>query len=300
MSSKLEYVARCLSRGTHKKYETLIINEIYSRLNNPNLEIATQQHVVTKNDGTKYIDLYFPQLKVAIEVDEWYHNSEEQTERDIEREENIRQAVLESTIVDLKNEIHFERVVLAECPDLDSLFKRIDEVVSYIKNAINSLPTPLIWNFTEEEKTAEIVARGHLQRGDSFRIMPDIIRMFGVKWNGNGCGKCTYWLNDQYLIWSPTLSIEGSDKDGWVNEISKDLTTIYETGTKGKEKTSGGFEWDVNNQTKRIVFLKYKDALGFKRRRFLGIYVADSYDDEKKTEVWKLKDEFVDINIKNK
>lgn len=67
MSSKVEYVARSLSRGTHKKYETFIINEVYSRLNNPNLEIATQQHVVTKNDGTKYIDLYFPQLKIAIE-----------------------------------------------------------------------------------------------------------------------------------------------------------------------------------------------------------------------------------------
>lgn len=37
MSSKLEYVARCLSRGTHKKYETLIINEIYSHLNNGEL-----------------------------------------------------------------------------------------------------------------------------------------------------------------------------------------------------------------------------------------------------------------------
>lgn len=297
MSTKLEYVARCLSRE-HKKYETFIINEIYSRLNNPNLEISTQQHVVTKDDGTKYIDLYFPQLKIAVEVDEWYHNSEEQKQRDVKREENIKQAVLESTIVDLNSEIHFERVVLADCPDLDSLFNRIDEVVAYIKNEIIKLGYPLVWNYSEEEKTADILKRGYLKRGDSFRIMPDIIRIFGVSWNGNGCGKCTYWLNDKYLIWSPTLSIEGSDKDGWVNEISNDLTTIYESGTKGKEKTRGGFEWDVNNQTKRIVFLKYKDALGFQRRRFLGVYVADSFNEEKKAEVWKLKDEFVDINIK--
>jgi len=28
MSSKVEYVARSLSRGTHKKYETFIINEV--------------------------------------------------------------------------------------------------------------------------------------------------------------------------------------------------------------------------------------------------------------------------------
>lgn len=298
MISKLEYVARCLSRGTHKNYETFIINEIYSRLNNPNLEISTQQHVVTKDDGTKYIDLYFPQLKIAVEVDEPYHNSKEQSQRDVKREENIKQAVFESTIVDLNSEIHFERVVLADCPDLDSLFNRIDEVVAYIKNEIIKLGYPLVWNYSEEEKTADILKRGYLKRGDSFRIMPDIIRIFGVSWNGNGYGKCTYWLNDKYLIWSPTLSIEGSDKDGWVNEISNDLTTIYESGTKGKEKTRDDFEWDVNNQTKRIVFLKYKDALGFQRRRFLGVYVADSFNEEKKAEVWKIKDEFVDINIK--
>jgi hypothetical protein len=34
MISKIEYVAKSLTRGTHKSYETFIINEIYSRLNN--------------------------------------------------------------------------------------------------------------------------------------------------------------------------------------------------------------------------------------------------------------------------
>ena len=34
---KLEYVARSLSRGTNKKYETYVINEIYQKENNPNL-----------------------------------------------------------------------------------------------------------------------------------------------------------------------------------------------------------------------------------------------------------------------
>ena len=297
MSSKVEYVARSLSRGTHKKYETFIINEIYSRLNNPNLEIATQQHVVTKNDGTKYIDLYFPQLKIAIEVDEWYHNSEDQAERDKKREENIRQAVLESTVVDLNNEIHFERIVLAECWSLELLFKRIDEVVSYINDSIKKLSKPLVWNFTEEEKTEEIKIRGYLQRGDSFRIMPDIIRMFGIKWNGNGCGKCTYRLPNKQLIWSPTLSLAGSNKDGWVNTISEDLTRIYESGVNGKGKTYGDYEWDLEHKSERIVFLKYKDALGFQRRRFLGVYVVEGYDADKQAEVWKLRDEKVNISI---
>ncbi len=49
--------------------------------------------------------------------------------------------------------------------------------------------------------------------------------------------------------------------------------------------------------SERIVFLKYKDALGDQRRRFLGVYVANSYDHDKKAEVWKLKKQTVSINI---
>ena len=297
MDNKIIYVAHCLSRGTHKKYENFIINAIYSKLSNPNVEIATQQHVVTKDGKTKYIDLYFPQLKIAVEVDELYHDSPEQKERDKKREDNIKQAVLESTVVDLNNEIHFERVVLSECPDLDSLLKRIDEVVLFLKNKIKSLNEPLVWNLDEEEKKKEILERGYLKRGDSFRIMADIIRMFGINWNGNGCGKCTYKLSKQKIIWSPTLSLQGSNKNGWVNEISDDLTLIYESGVNGKGKNPGDSTRDIENQTQRIVFLKYKDALGFQRRRFLGVYIADSYDEEKHAEVWRLIDEKVSLKL---
>lgn len=297
MSNKIDFVARCLSKGTHKSFETFIINEIYSQLNNPNLEIATQQHVVTKEGEVKYIDLFFPQLKIAIEVDEPYHDSPEQKLRDIKRENSIRQAILESTVVDLKNEITFLRIVISQHPTLESLFKRIEEVVSFINDRINEQYEPLEWNFTEEERIREIQKRGYIKRGDSFRIMADIIRIFGITRNGNGCGKCTYRLPNKQFIWSPTLSLFGSNKDGWVNEISEDLTIIHESGVNGKGKSEEDFVWDREHNTERIVFLKYKDALGFQRRRFLGIYVADSYDHDKKAEVWKLKQEIANINI---
>lgn len=297
MDEKLMYVAKSLSRGTHKVYETFVINEIYSRLNNPNLEIATQQHVVTKNDGIKFIDLFFPQLKIAIEVDELYHNTEDQKNRDKEREANIRQAVLESTIVDLNDEIRFKRIDFAECWSLERLFKRIDEIVLFIKDSIAALPKPLIWNYTDEEKKIEIIKRGYLKRGDSFKIMADIIRIFGVKRNGNGCGKCTYRLRNGQTIWSPTLSLDGSNKDGWVNTISDNLEFIYESGVNGKGKTQENYNFDVEHKAERIVFLKYKDALGFQRRRFLGVYDVDSYDEERKAEVWKLKSEIANIKV---
>ena len=119
MSDKMKYIVKCLSQGTHKKYETFVINQIYSRLNNPQLEIATQQRIVTKNDGVKFIDLYFPQLKIGIEVDEPYHDDKEQAKRDRKREKNIKNAVLDSTIVETNKKIHFERISISKCGDLE-------------------------------------------------------------------------------------------------------------------------------------------------------------------------------------
>ena len=71
---KLEYVARSLSRGTKKVYETFVINAIYQKVDNLNLEIVTQKEIKLKNGYSPLIDLYLPQLKIAIEVDEGYHS----------------------------------------------------------------------------------------------------------------------------------------------------------------------------------------------------------------------------------
>ena len=91
-------------------------------------------------------------------------------------------------------------------------------------------------------------------------------------------------------IWSPTLSFNGSDRGGWINTINEDLSIIYESGTgkDGKGKNPGDAQWDIDHATKRVVFLKYKDALGNKYRRFLGVYMCSGYDNEKNAEIWKL------------
>ncbi len=285
---KEEYVARSLSRGTNKPFETFVINAIYSKLNNPNLELVTQQHVITKDKETKYIDLYFPQIKVAIEVDESYHDSETQKMKDWAREEDIKKAVLESTIVDLNGKIEFIRISISNSRDLGGIFAKIDEIVNEIKCIIKKQDNPLVWHFSEEERLNEVKKRGYLQRGDSFAYMNDIGRLFGISRNGNGCGRCTIKISEETMVWSPTLSLEGSNKDGWENTISDDLVFIYERGVCGKEKTEEGFIWHKKHNIKRYTFLKYKDSLGNSRRRFLGIYIADSFDKEKKTEVWKL------------
>ena len=89
------------------------------------------------------------------------------------------------------------------------------------------------------------------------------------------------------MIWSPSLSINGSNRSGWINTISDDLLEIYESGVNGKTKTREDVLWDKRNMPERIVFMKYKDALGLNYRRFIGVYKVDRYDNNKKAEVWR-------------
>lgn len=81
MPTKLDYIVRSLSRGTNKKYETYVINSIWNKINNSEVEFVTQQYVKDSEGNIRYIDMYFPQIKFAIEVDEWYHNSNDQSFR---------------------------------------------------------------------------------------------------------------------------------------------------------------------------------------------------------------------------
>ena len=286
--TKLNYICKSLSKS-NKIYENFVINSIYSKLNNPNIEIATQQYVCTK-ESRRYIDLYFPQFKIAIEVNEPYHENFIQKDKDKKRIEEINLSILESTILDNEG-IKFKTINIEQngkIITLEELNKEIDKIVYEIKK-IASTKKDLAWDFNREVVVNKIIKRGYLQRGDSFSSMVEILSLFGKK--VRGWQRC-YYEN----IWSPTLSVEGSNRNGWINTISTDLNEIYEVGLGKKQKKPSDVEDDIKKQTKRYTFLKYKDALGNQSRRFLGVYMADRYDYEKKAEVWKFTEDTVKLH----
>ena len=65
-------------RTKNKKYENFVVNAIYNRVGNMELEPITQQYVCNPNDPRKYylIDLYFPQINYGIVVNESQHLGE--------------------------------------------------------------------------------------------------------------------------------------------------------------------------------------------------------------------------------
>lgn len=158
---KLEYVARSLSRGTNKIYETYVINAIYQKADNPNLIIETQKEIKLENGYRPLIDLFLSQLNIAIEVDEGYHANEEQHKHDIWREKSINSQISKPCI---GNYIQFERVI-AHDVSLEEINARIDEIVDLIKNKISSRTAPLLWK-SKEEILDDIKKRGTIELDD--------------------------------------------------------------------------------------------------------------------------------------
>lgn len=298
MCEKLNYIARSLSKGIRKNYEIYVVNSIFNKLQSFDIEFSTQQTVITKDRKRRYIDMYFPQINLGIEVDEYYHNNNEQKKRDELRELNIKDALSNSLI--RGDDIQFERIQISGNQSVDELDKQINNIVKLIKSKVGEKPQ---WIFDENDRIRQIVDRGYLKRGDSLSGMVSILKVFGK--TVKGWQRCTCQCNKpNHFVWSPTLSIEvinedsvkNTGKQGWINTISEDLSVIFESGVNGKKKTEADAEWDIENNTVRHVFLKYKDALGISKRRFVGSYRCGGYDISKNAETWECFSETCELS----
>lgn len=283
--NKLEYVARSLSRGTNKKYETYVINAIYQKVANPNLIIETQKEIRLENGYRPLIDLFLPQLNIAIEVDEGYHSNEEQHKHDIWREKSINSQISKPCIGD---SIQFERVV-AHDVSLEELNARIDEVVTLIKNKINSRTTPLIWK-SQEELIEDIKKVGTIEANDCFNNNAQIINIVYGR-NLKGWQKASY-----RLLWFPVISDIDKEENltnraSWENFFNDSRNIIYERSADSNTNQEKK-KWAIIDQekgTKRIVFVRDRDSFGKTRKRFAGVFKASGWDDNLNAQIWKLK-----------
>lgn len=290
---KLEYVARSLSRGTNKKYETYVINAIYQKVNNPNLIIETQKEIKLENGYRPLIDLFLPQLNIAIEVDEGYHANEEQHKHDIWREKSINSQISKPCIGDY---IQFERVI-AHDVTLEEINARIDEIVNLIKDKINSRIVPLLWK-SKEEILDDIKKRGTIELDDCFDSNVQIINLV---YNRNYSG----WQKAGYrLLWFPVISDKGENefltsRASWQNFFNSTHSIIYER-SDDSHINENKKKWaiiDKQNETIRIVFVKDRDSFGKTRKRFAGVFRASGWDDNKNAQIWKLERTRIKIPI---
>ena len=90
---KKEYITNQLKKSFGKKYENYCITRIYNLLNRLDVQIITQQLFKRENGRIALADLYFPQIKLVVEVDEWQHQKEWNRKDDANRTKSIEKEI---------------------------------------------------------------------------------------------------------------------------------------------------------------------------------------------------------------
>ncbi|MER0122920.1 AbaSI family restriction endonuclease [Streptococcus sp. ZJ100] len=253
--NQLEKQALLFKKIAHKQFEYYVISRIIHRLNDPEIEWTTQQ-LVRRKDGRKYlIDLYFPQFKLAVEVDELHHLN--QQEADKWRQLEIKHL----TTAD------FRRIDCSK--GFDGVNQQVEELISELQT-LKSSPNFTPYTFGQEFKVEPAIDKGTISINDGFkfRLHTDVLKAFGRDLKAHF--KATYKLADNVELWFPKLY---QNKD-WVNALNDTEDEILSYRTKGDS-----IQAPIASERKFVTFVHKTDALGDTYYSFKGIFhVAEQTD----------------------
>jgi len=279
---KTLYLVKTLSRTKRKDYENYVINAIWQRLNNSDIEVVSQQYVEntinTKGQSHYFIDLYFPTLNIGIECDEAFHKNKKQSKSDKEREASIYDIIYK-----IKKDDYLA-IHIDVTQNYENLQKSINNAVETIKQKINEINPPK-WEIKTPEEYYSLKDKIHIADRKGFHTINktcNVLFNAGRNEETKGASRTYFTLPkfkgtslEGYKIWFPHLAVEviGEDgehktvaatKTGWNNQLIDDGEIIMEYNENNIR-----YEQDEN---KRIVFLKYKDPLGYNEYKFVGIF----------------------------
>jgi very-short-patch-repair endonuclease len=268
--TQIEFIARQLSKAQNKVFEHYVIQRVWHLLNDLEIKFVTQQYV-KRPTGIALTDMYFPQLKMHLEVDEGQHfNKEGQLV--------ITDKIREADIINATGH-RVERIPVAVIVDerlfqksLKEINERIDSVVHLLREIKTGTNDFKAWDFEAEQNPSTYIKQGYIDLKDdvAFPTMVDTVKCFGREYKPNGIwvGGVKHPKEWGKMIWFPQLYYNAK----WNNSINHDETVIY-------EKPALDTKLDVHVQkslrtadVKRIVFAKVRSPLGDTMYRFKGEY----------------------------
>lgn len=292
---KKEYIINQLKRTYGKKYENYCITRIINKLDNLNVQFVTQQLFKRPDGKFAYADLFFPQLNISIEIDESYHlnqNKEDakRTKDIIEADKKIRERYtgIEDIILDPIEEY---RISVNYMNTIEEINESIDNIVKILQHKISKMGNNFIpWKSVYND-TAYFLDRGYIDKCDNakFKTIGDIGKLFNINKVPMGYKIHGYIpiLNNNEYIWCPILKLSDNEKilNNAENTISNEGKYIFEYFKKNNDKE---VKKELNKDTKRYVFAKYKDEIGNISYKFIGIYLLDKEKTKKENiRVWK-------------
>jgi very-short-patch-repair endonuclease len=258
----LKYLVKTLSKTNRKDYENYVINAIFQRIGNLNLRPITQQFVRT-NNKFYYLDLYFPQIKIGIEVNEDYHKKQI-------KKDNIR-------INDIYNSISEKdfKLFSVNIESFEETEKQVNLIVKTIKEALKK--TKLISeDYNEKLNNFKKSRSFYLRDNFLFKRISDVALVFGKNYKAYQRASFTI-ESSKDIVWFPTLSYDFKGKklgnSKWTNILSEKWDEIIESPKVSRSKKDiKKLENEFENSLIRVVFAKTRSSLGFNGYRFIGVF----------------------------
>jgi very-short-patch-repair endonuclease len=257
---KTAYIIRSLSKISSKRWEHYVINRLYHRLNDPEIEFICQQ-CIRKADGRVYlVDLYFPQFKLYLEVDEVHHESDAAVINDARRRFDIAEA----------SGLTEKRISTVE-KSIEAVDAEVEVFLTLLQSLKAEADAFLPWDYESRFKPKIHIDMGYIEIGpySAFRYQKDALSCFGYEkghyqrgvWNlpPEICEEIG--LNGKCMVWFPRLY----EQKNWNNSLSDDGLTIRE---KSKNPDHSYAEtWDA-----RIVMARTRDSLNRTLYHFVGVF----------------------------
>ena len=294
MDFKLDYMARLFRRMQNKRFESYAIQRIWHRLGDPEIRFVSQQYFKRKDTGGFALaDLYLPQFRMVVEIDEGQHagNGQADSARSAQIVEvsksEVHRIPIYKTVDDAGN--------ILEWKSLDEFNQDIDDVIDIIRDKKAAAKDFLPW-------TGDILSvQYHQSKGyfcvsdnDYVKTIDDIASIFGTTATHLGFYRRAGFNipgKANTIVWCPSVY-----SDDWTNMLSDDGTVIVEFETEASSDKRMQHYMNAHRSGQiRVTFFKAKDSLGYNFYRFIGVFSVDLVrSDALNKTVWtRISDRFV-------
>lgn len=261
---RLNYLVYSFKTISYKPFESYVIQRIWHRLGDDRVQFVLQQYI-NRGEKSKYAfaDLYLPQVKMVVEVNEKYHYStDEQKERDAMRNAEIAK----------RGKLDV-RVINCEQP-LIAVHQDIEKVVEEIRQRIKKLGDKFIpWNGYILRNASYYKEKGVLNVKDDIYVntIDEACDIFDIKAKHKGFLRAAGAdIDDKTMLWAPD-----TNNRLWNNELSEDGTLIAEYPRKDNSYPNHVPYALSTSDHKRVVFFRQRDDFGLNLYKFVGVFMLD-------------------------
>ena len=218
---KYDYFISQLHRTAYKKHESFIINSLLHDVRLLDLKPSTQHYVKRNDDSGQYalLDLYYPQINFAIEIDEPHHNEVQDSKRQAEVEKKIS--------------ADFRRIVIKE----GNILQQVEDLKAALLAKADQIKSASQWKEWEEPKNVDIHELKGMFKQALFVKIKGEIHPEHLMGRQTGFWKLAPWRRERV---NKTVVVH----DGVITRMFEDIEWVQASdkkkwGYRGKEITEG-------------------------------------------------------------